>query len=97
MIYLGGRQYLHVAHPFRRACAAFNNFPEWDMSPRRPTGAELLRWGIEREAFLREGGQDNSQDDPVKLHGVKRCSALYELPYWTIHNYFLITLRNKVH
>ena len=64
----------------------------WDMPPRRPSGEELLHWGTEREAFLREGGVENSVDDPVKLHEVKRCSTLSELPYWTVRNYLAITL-----
>lgn len=92
MIYLGGRRSLDAGHPFRRARVAFNNFPKWDMHPRRPSGEELLQWGTEREAFLREGGVENFVDDPVKRHGVKRCSALSELPYWTVLNHLAIFL-----
>ena len=84
MIYLGGRRYLHADHRFRRARAAFNNHQEWRLSPEAPTGEEVLRWGTQRSDFLREGGVENSNMDPVKLHGVKRRSILFDLPYWKV-------------
>ena len=84
MIYLGGRRYLPENHRFRRARASFNNQQEWQLPPVRPTGEEVLRWGTERTRFLEEGGVENSDDDPVKLHGVKRCSIFFLLPYWKV-------------
>ena len=81
MIYLGGRRYLSENHRFRRARASFNNQQEWQLPPMRPTGVEVFRWGTERERFLANGGVENSDDDPVKLHSVKRCSIFFLLPY----------------
>ena len=83
MVYLGARRFLDAEHTFRRARAAFNNHPESEIAPERPTGEEILQWAMEREAFLRGGGVKNSSDDPVKRHGVKRRSIFY-LPYWQV-------------
>jgi len=84
MVYLGGRRYLQEDHRFRRARCAFNNDQEWDLAPDRPTGEEVLRWGTERMQFLNNGGVENSNEDPVKFHGVKRRSILFDLPYWKV-------------
>jgi len=84
MIYLGGRRYLHEAHRFRRERASFNREQEWQLPPQRPTGEEVLRWGSQRSDFLRNGGVENSDADPVKLHGVKRRSIFFDLPYWKV-------------
>jgi hypothetical protein len=103
MIFLGGRRFLCAEHRFRRAKAAFNNHQEWHMAPDRPTGEEVLRWGTERADFIAEGGAENSNEDPVKLHGVKRRSILFDLPYWKVStdpqvqclNYELFSMCNK--
>ena len=84
MIYLGSRRYLQGDHRFRRARAAFNNHQEWRLPPEAPTGEEVLRWGTQRSQFLSDGGVENSNTDPVKLHGVKRRSILFDLPYWKV-------------
>lgn len=84
MIYLGGRRFLPADHRFRRAKAAFNNHQEWSMGPDRPTGEEVLVWGTARSSFLADGGVENSNGDPVKLHGVKRRSIFFDLPYWKV-------------
>ena len=55
------------------------------MAPNRPTWEEILRWGCERDNFLRGGGVENTEDDPVKLHGVKRKSIFFNLSYWKVH------------
>jgi len=84
MIFLGGRRFLDMDHRFRRAQVAFNNHPEFDMAPERPSGEEVLSWGTERSAFLAGGGLENSMEDPVKRHGVKRRSIWFDLPYWKV-------------
>jgi hypothetical protein len=89
MIFLGGRRYLHIDHRYRRALAAFNNLPELDMAPERPSGEEVLTWGTERSEFLAAGGHENSMEDPVKRHGVKRRSILFDLPYWKVRDFTL--------
>jgi hypothetical protein len=40
--------------------------------------------GEERVEYLEFGGQEDDGDDPVKVHGVKRASILFELPYWKV-------------
>jgi hypothetical protein len=84
MIFLGARRYLDVDHRYRRAKGAFNNQEEWDGAPERPTGDEILQWGTERTEYLEGGGVENAGDDPVKYHGVKRRSILFDLPYWKV-------------
>jgi hypothetical protein len=81
MIYLGGRRYLEGDHRFRSAQAAFNNYPEWRFAPKPTIGERILRWGNERQDFFNNGGVENSNLDPVKFHGVKRRSILFDLPY----------------
>ena len=85
MIYLGGRRFLAPDHRFRRARAAFNNHQEWQVGPDRPTGEEVLAWGTARSTLIADGGVENSNVDPVKLHGVKRRSIFFDLPYWKVH------------
>ena len=84
MIFLDGRRYLPAAHRFRRERASFNNQQEWQLPPKRASGDEVLRWGVQREEFLLDGGVENSDEDPVKLHGIKRRSILIDLPYWKV-------------
>lgn len=84
MIFLGARRYLAADQRFRRAKAWFDNHQEWHIAPERPTGDEVLQWGTTRTDFLEVGGVENSSADPVKLHGVKRRSVLFDLPYWKL-------------
>ena len=90
MIFLGARRYLPEDHGYRRARAAFDMNEEWGLPPERPTGEEIFRWGAQRSQFLANGGVENSSEDPVKLHGVKRESIFFQLPYWKVwmSNYF---------
>lgn len=53
------------------------NHQEWRLSPKTPTGEEVLRWGTQRSDFLNEGSVENSNVDPVKLHGIKQRSILF--------------------
>jgi hypothetical protein len=34
--------------------------------------------------YLIEGGRENSKHDLVHVHGIKRKSILFELPYWKV-------------
>lgn len=84
MVFLGHRRFLPMNHVFRRARVAFNNQPEARTYPQRRTGTEVLNQGRARSEWLRDGGIEDSQEDPVKRHGVKRSSILYALPYWKV-------------
>lgn len=86
MVYLGSRRFLSRGHPFRRARAAFNNEQEMGSLPPRRTGQAILQQGRERAEWLRNGGNEDSAQDPVKTHGVKRASILFALPYWKVRD-----------
>ena len=85
MLYLGNRRWLPADHRFRRARVAFNGNSEMRASPIRPSGHDILRMGEERAAYLGSGGRQDGEEDPVKQHGVKRVSVLYQLPYWAVN------------
>jgi len=81
MIYLGGRCYLDDDHRFCRKRSTFNNAQEWQLPPERQSGEDILQWANARSDYLRDGGVENGDEDPVKLHGVKRRSIFFDLPY----------------
>ena len=84
MIFLRGRRYLHANHRFHRSRAAFNNEVELQLPPSRASSEEVCHWGMQRQRYLDGGGIENGEEDPVKLHGVKRCSIFFLLPYWKV-------------
>ena len=84
MLYMGGRRLLSGEHRFRRSRAAFNGESEFNPPPIRPSGRDIKERGEERVSFLGFGGQEDDDDDPVKVHGVKRSSILFELSYWKV-------------
>lgn len=88
MIYMGSRRYLNPNHRFRRSRSAFNNNIEDGQRPRRRSGIEILEQGRGRASWLRGGGVEDSDGDPVKEHGVKRASILFALPYWKVPLFF---------
>ena len=87
MLYMGGRRLLCGEHRFRRSRQAFNGLPEFNPPPGRPSGQDILDRGESRAAFLESGGEDEDDEDPVKVHGVKRASILFQLPYWKVRNF----------
>jgi len=84
MLYLGHRRFLSGEHRFRRAKTAFNGDQEWREASQRPSGADILRCGEERELYIAIGGVEDGEEDPVKRHGVKQVSVLFELSYWKV-------------
>ena len=77
------RRWLSVNHPLRSDSVNFTN-PEHRPPPQLVTGEQFLQWGREREQWLRDYGAP-SRNDPVRKYGIKRVSALYQLPYWKVH------------
>ena len=71
MVFLGSRKFLPEGHRFRRCRAAFNGHPELGEMPRRRTGPEIIEQAHERSNWLRNGGTENAEGHPVKVHGVK--------------------------
>jgi len=41
---------------------------------------------MEYEDWIRDGNRLDSNNDPFKVHGVKRQSILYDLPYFKAYN-----------
>jgi hypothetical protein len=78
------RRYLPEDHYFRAADAAFDGEANHDIAEEPLTGNQTIRHGRESEAYLDGGGMERDPEFPAKLHGVKRASALYQLPYWRV-------------
>ena len=78
------RRYLPHDHYFRGADAAFDNEPNDEPEPEPLTGNQTIRRGYESDAYIDGGGTEKDAEFPAKEHGVKRVSALYQLPYWRV-------------
>ena len=78
------RRYLQEDHYFRAADAAFDGEPNHELESEPLTGNQTIRRGRESEAYLDGGGTEKDEGFPAKVHGVKRVSALYQLPYWRV-------------
>ena len=77
-------RYLRQDHYFRGVDAAFDNEANDDIKKEPLTGNQTIRRGYESEAYLDSGGTEKDNEFPAKEHGVKRVSALYQLPYWRV-------------
>ena len=90
VIYMGHRRYLEENHRWRHARRAFNGHSKLRPAPRRPNGAEIKQKAEEREQFMEisevSADNENLPNDPVKEHGVKRRSRLFDLPYWEVRS-----------
>ena len=78
------RRYLPYDHYFRGAVAAFDNEANVNTEEEPLTGNQTIRRGYQSEAYLDGGGMEKDDGFPAKEHGVKRVSALYQLPYWRV-------------
>ena len=78
------RRYLSEDHYFRAADAAFDGEADHEMESEPLTGNQTIRRGYESEAYIDGGGTEKDEEFPAKVHGVKRVSALYQLPYWRV-------------
>jgi hypothetical protein len=78
------RRYLPRDHYFRGADAAFDNEANNEIEPQPLTGNQTIRRGAQSEAYIDGGGTEKDDGFPAKDHGVKRVSALYQLPYWRV-------------
>ena len=78
------RRYLQEDHYFRGAAAAFDGEASHETSPEPLTGNQTIRRGYQSEAYIDGGGTEKDDEFPAKEHGVKRVSALYQLPYWRV-------------
>ena len=84
-VYFGcHRRYLPQHHHFRGAHAAFDGVACHESCEEPLTGNQTIRRGRQSEAYLDAGGTEKDAEFPGKAHGVKRVSALYQLPYWRV-------------
>ena len=58
--------------------------PMYEIEEPPLTGNQTIRRGYESEAYIDGGGTEKDDEFPAKEHGVKRVSALYQLPYWRV-------------
>jgi hypothetical protein len=88
IVYMGQRRYLEENHPWRYAWRLFNGQHEFRPAPRRPIGEYIRQKVEEREEFVdnQHVSRDNKNlpKDPVKEHGVKRRSKLFDISYWKV-------------
>ena len=78
------RRYLPHDHHYRGAHAAFDGVPCEEMEEAPLTGNQTIRRGYQSDAYIDGGGTEKDAEFPGKEHGVKRVSALYQLPYWRV-------------
>jgi hypothetical protein len=78
------RRFLPAEHYFRGADAAFDGEACHEMEPEPLTGNQIIRRGKRSEEYIDGGGTEKDREFPGKEHGVKRVSALYQLPYWRV-------------
>lgn len=83
-IFQGHRRYLPANRPFRFMTQAFNGKQEHGLKLERVSGAQYKRRGEARERWISSGGVPGSENDPVRVNGIKRHSILFRLPYWEV-------------
>jgi hypothetical protein len=81
IVFGGSKRWTRRNHPYRRNLE-FNGKEEFKGAPVRMASEETIRCTEGRAAFLTEGRRVNSKDNPIYVHGMKRKSILFELPYW---------------
>ena len=84
------RRYLQQDHYFRGAAAAFDGEACYETMPEPLTGNQTIRRGYQSDAYIDGGGTEKDDEFPAKEHGVKRVSALYQLPYWRVSKQSLL-------
>ena len=62
----------------------FNGVMENRPKPRPVSVEKQMQYAREYVAWIEAGNTPGSADDPSKLHGVKRLSILFRLPYWKV-------------
>ena len=78
------RRYLPRDHYFRAADAAFDGEANHDIAEEPLSGNQTIKRGRQSETYIDGGGMETDAEFPAKMHGVKRVSALYQLPYWRV-------------
>ena len=86
--YTDTRRWLPHNDPWRSTAmnALFNGREEDREKPTAVTAEEQVQRANEYQKWLDEGNKEGATGDPSKVHGVKRRSILYNLPYWKVMN-----------
>ena len=94
--YGGMRRWLPEAHPYRSAEMVnhFNGNMETRPKPCEVSVEEQVQHAEEYAAWKAAGNREGSQGNPSKVHGVKRLSSLYRLPYWKVSVVNTLVSRN---
>jgi hypothetical protein len=89
--YGGTRRWLPKNHRYRSDAMKdhFNGIMESRPKPKPVSVEEQLQYAAEYEAWKAAGKREGAAGDPSKLHGVKRRSILYKLPYWKVREFVL--------
>jgi hypothetical protein len=91
IVYVGGRKFLKRNHHYR-SDLRFNGQTEDRSKPSRMSGTQIKNYTKQREAYLHNGGAVDGVNYPCLIHGVKRLSTLYRLPYWKVSHLCLLTI-----
>jgi hypothetical protein len=94
IVFGGMRRYLARHHPYRRN-TRFNGQRECRTRPQPVSGMDVIKYVAWRQSYLDLGGTKGAKNDPVHITGVKRLSALFELPYWQVKCSILGTLKRR--
>lgn len=69
-------------HPYRSS-TAFDGLTENKGNPTRMSGEDTIYHGRMRETFVANGGAP-AREDPARVYGINRVSALFRLSYWQV-------------
>ena len=83
IVFGGIRRYLAHHHPYRRN-TRFNGKRESRTRPQVVSGLDVIKYTAWRQSYLDLGGRKGTKGGSVYSIGVKRLSALFELPYWQV-------------
>jgi hypothetical protein len=83
IVFEGSRRWTRQNHPYQRN-VEFNGKDYFRRIPVRMMAEDTIRCVEARQVYLIEGGRENSKHDLVHVHGIKRKSILFELPYWKV-------------
>ena len=86
------RRYLQEDHYFWGAAATFDGEASHETMAEPLTRNQTIRRGYQSQAYIDGGGTEKDDEFPAKEHGVKRVSALYQLPYWRVSKQSLLLI-----
>jgi hypothetical protein len=94
--YGGTRRWLSDGHPYRsqRMKDHFDGKMEERPKPRSVGVEDQMQHAAQYAAWKASGNREGAAGDPSKVHGVKRLSILYRLPYWKVR--IVVVMRPKL-